>query len=191
MMITRLIFRRFTLGGYGINGFLVADPETRIGVFIDPGGYSNEIETFIQENQIQLNYLFITHGHWDHTGGLAEFNSRYKAQSYAGRGEVSDVKHQLQGGEVIEVGNLKFEALSIPGHTPNGISFYGHGCVFTGDALMCGSIGGTNSAKAYQLQLEYIQKQIFTLPDETLVFPAHGPMTTVGIEKYSNPFFHA
>ncbi|MHC4453830.1 MAG: MBL fold metallo-hydrolase, partial [Planctomycetota bacterium] len=68
--MTKLIFRRFTVGGYGINGFLVADPETRIGVFIDPGGYGNEIETFVQENQIQLNYLFITHGHWDHTEGL-------------------------------------------------------------------------------------------------------------------------
>ncbi len=152
MMITKLIFRRFTLGSYGINGFLVADPETRIGVFIDPGGYNNEIETFIQDNQIQLNYLFITHGHWDHTGGITEFNSRYKVQGYAGRGEVSDVKHQLQGGEIIEIGHLKFEALSIPGHTPNGISFYGQGCVFTGDALMCGSIGGTGSAKTYQLQ---------------------------------------
>jgi hydroxyacylglutathione hydrolase len=191
MMVTKLIFKRFTVGGYGINGFLIADPDTRTGVFIDPGGFSSEIETFIKEKQIQLNYLFITHGHWDHTEGFNEFNSRYEVQSYAGQGEVSDVKHQLQGGEIIEVGNLKFEALSIPGHTPNGISFYGHGCVFTGDALMCGSIGGTSSAKAYQLQIEHIQKQIFTLPDETLVFPAHGPMTTVGIEKYSNPFFHA
>ncbi len=189
MMITNLIFKRFTVGNFGINGFLVADPKTRIGVFIDPGGYNNDIETFIQKRQIKLNYLFITHGHWDHTEGLSVFNSRYKVQSYAGRGEVSDVKHLLQGGEIIEVGHLKFEALSIPGHTPNGISFYGHGCVFTGDALMCGSIGGTSSAKAAQLQIEYIQKYIFALPDETLVFPAHGPMTTVGTEKYSNPFF--
>ncbi len=190
-MTTKLIFRRFTVGGYGINGFLVADPETRIGVFIDPGGYSSEIEDFIKENRIELNYLFITHGHWDHTEGLTEFNSRYKAQSYAGHGEVLEAKHQLQGGEIIEVGNIKFEALSIPGHTPNGIAYYSQGCLFTGDALMCGSIGGTNSAKAYNLQLENIRKYIFRLPDETLVFPAHGPMTTVGIEKFSNPFFHA
>ncbi len=191
MMTTKLIFRRFTVGGYGINGFLVADPETRIGVFIDPGGYSSEIEDFIKENRIELNYLFITHGHWDHTEGLTEFSSRYKVQGYAGRGEVREAEHQLQGGEKIEVGNINFEALSIPGHTPNGIAFYSQDCLFTGDALMCGSIGGTNSAKGYKLQLEKIRKHIFSLPDETLVFPAHGPMTTVGIEKYSNPFFHA
>ncbi len=188
-MITNFIFKRFTVGSYGINGFLVADPETRIGVFIDPGGFSTEVETFILEQKIQLNFLFFTHGHWDHTGGLSDFNSRYKTESYAGQGEVQEIKHQLQGGEIIEVGNLKFQAISIQGHTPHGISFNGHGCVFTGDALMCGSIGGTGSSKAAQCQIEHIRKHIFTLPDETLVFPAHGPMTTVGIEKNSNPFF--
>ncbi len=188
-MITDFIFRRFTVGSYGINGFLVADPETRIGAFIDPGGFSAEIDGFIQEQKIQLNFLFFTHGHWDHTEGLPEFNSRYKTESYAGREEVQGARHQLQGGEMIEVGNLKFQAISIQGHTPHGMSFYGHGCVFTGDALMCGSIGGTSSSKSAQCQIEHTRKRIFTLPDETLVFPAHGPMTSVGIEKSSNPFF--
>ena len=188
-MITDFIFRRFTVGNYGINGFLVADPETRIGAFIDPGGFSTEIDDFIQEQKIQLNFLFFTHGHWDHTEGLPEFNRHYKTESYAGRGEVQGAKHQLQGGEMIEVGNLKFQAISIQGHTPHGMSFYGHGCVFTGDAIMCGSIGRTSSSKAAQCQIEHVRKRIFTLPDETLVFPAHGPMTSVAIEKNSNPFF--
>ena len=67
MMMTNLILRRFTVGSYGINGYLVEDPETRIGVFIDPGGFSAEIEAFIREREILLNYLFFTHGHWDHT----------------------------------------------------------------------------------------------------------------------------
>ena len=129
------------------------------------------------------------HRHWDHTEGISDFNSRYKTEIYAGQREVQDAKHQLQGGEMIEVGNLRFQAISIQGHTPNGISFYGHGCMFTGDALMCGSIGGTGSSKTAQSQIDQIRKRIFTLPDETLVFPAHGPMTTVGVEKNSNPFF--
>jgi hydroxyacylglutathione hydrolase len=189
-MMTNLIFRRFTVGSFQINGYLVADPETRIGAFIDPGGFSAEIEAFIRERQVLLHYLFFTHGHWDHTGGLPEFNNRYPVQCYAGQGEVSAANHQLRGGEIIEVGHLRFQAISIPGHTPHGISFYGPGCVFTGDALFCGSIGGTGSSKAAQCQIEHIRKHIFTLPDETLVFPAHGPMTTVGVEKYTNPFFY-
>ena len=188
-MMTNFIFKRFTIGGYGINGFLVADPETRIGVFIDPGGFSTEIETFIKEQKIQMNSLFFTHGHWDHTEGISEFNNRYKTKSYAGNGEVQSADCQLQEGEMIEVGNLRFQAISIQGHTPHGFAFYGHGCVFTGDALMCGSIGGTSSTKNAQCQIDHIRKRIFTLPDETLVFPAHGPMTSVGIEKNSNPFF--
>lgn len=188
-MMTNMIFKRFTVGSFGINGFLVADPDTLIGAFIDPGGFSAEIESFIQERQIQLKYLFFTHGHWDHTEGMTEFNNRYNVQGYAGQGEVRTARHQLQGGEIIEVGHLKFQVLSIPGHTPHGISYYGHGCVFTGDALMCGSIGGTGSLKDAKIQVDHVRSHIFSLPDETLVFPAHGPMTTVGVEKYSNPFF--
>ncbi|HJO55063.1 MAG TPA: MBL fold metallo-hydrolase, partial [Candidatus Scalindua sp.] len=105
-MMTNFIFRRFTVGGYGINGFLVADPETRIGAFIDPGGFNTEIDNFIQEQKIQLNSLFFTHGHWDHTEGISDFNSRYKTEIYAGQREVQDAKHQLQGGVMIDVGNL-------------------------------------------------------------------------------------
>ncbi|MCF6147892.1 MAG: MBL fold metallo-hydrolase [Candidatus Kuenenia sp.] len=188
MMIDNLIFRRFTVGGYPINGYLAADPPTRIGVFIDPGGFSDEIEAFIREQNIILKYLFFTHGHWDHTEGMQEFTRRYPVQSYAGKGEVRSVHHMVQHNEIIEVGMLPFRALSTPGHTPHGMSYYVNGCVFTGDALFCGSVGGTGSAKDAQCQVEHIRKHIFTLPDETLVFPAHGPMSTVGVEKYTNPF---
>lgn len=188
-MTPNLIFRRFTIGSFPINGYLAADPETGMGVFIDPGGFSDELDAFIKERQITLQYLFITHGHWDHTEGLPEFTRRYKVQIYAGQGESGATTHPLRGGEIIEAGCMRFQALPIPGHTPCGISYYGYGCVFTGDALFCGSVGGTSSPKDAQRQIEHVRKHIFTLPDETLIFPAHGPMTTVGIEKSTNPFF--
>lgn len=179
------------MGRYPINGYLVADPETRIGGFIDPGGFSREIEDFVQEREIQLKYLFFTHGHWDHTEGVPEFDLHYHVECYAGEGEIRDANHLLRGGEVIEVGHLRFQALSMPGHTPHGITYFGHGYLFTGDALFCGSVGGTSTQKEAKRQVEHIRKQLFTLPDETLVFPAHGPFTTVGVEKYTNPFFEA
>lgn len=188
-MINDLILRRFTIGSFPINGYLVADPVTRVGAFIDPGGFSTEIEDFLKERHIMLQQLFITHGHWDHTEGLAEFTGRYKLQSYAGEGEVDAVSHSLRGGEIIEVGHLRFHALPIPGHTPCGIAYSVAGCVFTGDALFCGTVGGTGSLTEAKRQIDHIRKHIFSLPDETMVFPAHGPMTTVGIEKYTNPFF--
>ena len=188
-MVNDLILRRFTVGSFPINGYLAADPHTRIGVFIDPGGFSAEVEAFVKERHILLRYLLITHGHWDHVEGLAEFNRRFQAQSYAGEGEADAVNHALQGGEIIEAGQLRFHALPTPGHTPCGISYYVSGCVFTGDALFCGTVGGTDSLQNAKRQTDHIRKHIFSLPDETIVFPAHGPMSTVGIEKYTNPFF--
>ncbi|MCZ7621429.1 MAG: hypothetical protein M5U24_02935 [Candidatus Kuenenia sp.] len=187
-MICNLIFRRFTVGSYPINGYLVADPETRVGVFIDPGGFSDEIEAFIRERQILLQYLFFTHGHWDPPKGEGGVPPRPSLKVRGGEERKISANNILQGSEIIEVGALQFKALSTPGHTLHGMSYYIPGGVFTGDALFCGSVGGTNSSKAVQCQTEHIHKHIFTLPDETLVFPAHGPMTTVGIEKYTNPF---
>ncbi|MCF7957417.1 MAG: MBL fold metallo-hydrolase [Phycisphaerae bacterium] len=184
-----MIFRRFTVGGYPINGYLIADSETKIGVFIDPGGFNDEIDAYVSHFKIQLRHIFFTHGHWDHTEGLAEFSKHYAVQCYGGQGEVRAVSNVLHGGEPIMVGPLRFTAISTPGHTPGGMSYYCHDRVFTGDALFCGSVGGTESQDDRERQLEHVRKNIFTLPDDTLVFPAHGPMTTVAAEKYYNPFF--
>jgi glyoxylase-like metal-dependent hydrolase (beta-lactamase superfamily II) len=189
MIGSGLIFRRFTVGSYPINGYLVADAETRIGVFVDPGGFQEEIATFIEQNKILLRHVFFTHGHWDHTEGLPEIMERYSVQCYAGRDEVRAASHVLYGGETINIGRIQFTALHTPGHTAGGKSYYCRDRVFTGDALFCGSVGGTSSEAAAQEQIEFVRKNIFTLPDRTLIYPAHGPMTTVAAEKYANPFF--
>lgn len=189
MISDYMILRRFTVGGYPINGYLIADPATKIGAFIDPGGFSDEIGRFVDQQGIQLRYLFFTHGHWDHTEGIEGFRARYSVKGYAGKGEVRAASEVLQGGETIEVGRLRVSALSTPGHTPGGISYYCGDCVFTGDALFCGSVGGTGSAADAQRQLDAVRKSVFVLPGATKVMPAHGPITTVAAEKYCNPFF--
>ncbi|MBN1764986.1 MAG: MBL fold metallo-hydrolase [Sedimentisphaerales bacterium] len=188
-MIDNMFLKRFTVGSYPINGYLLADPETHIGVFIDPGGFNDEIAACIEDEHIQLRFLFFTHGHWDHTEGLSVFMNRYSVKGYAGQNEVAAASHTLHGGESIDVGKLHFTALNTPGHTAGGISYYCNHCVFTGDALFCGSVGGTSSVRDGQLQIDQVRKNIFTLPDQTLIFPAHGPMSTVAAEKYANPFF--
>ena len=186
-----MIFRRFTVGAYPINGYLVADPQTRIGVFIDPGGYHKEIGVHITERQINLRYIFFTHGHADHTEGLRLFRKRYAPQCYAGRGEVPEVEQILSGGEHLDVGNLRFTTFSTPGHSPGAISYYCEDRVFSGDALFCGSVGGTTNSANAKLQIEHVRRYLFTLPENTLVFPGHGPITTVAAEKYGNPFFRS
>ena len=191
MMIPNTIFRRFTVGSYPINGYLIADPQTRIGGFIDPGGFSEEIAAFIDNNNINLRHLFFTHGHWDHTDGLPQFKKQYSVKSHAGPSEVSAASETLHGGEIINVGHIQLTALSTPGHTSGGTSFYCPGAIFTGDALFCGSVGGTADPTQAKKQLDSVRRHIFTLPDATLVFPAHGPMTTVAAERYANPFFQS
>ena len=189
MISDYMILRRFTVGGYPINGYLIADPATKIGAFIDPGGFSDDIARFIEAEAIQLRYLFFTHGHWDHTEGIEGFRGRYSVKCYAGSGELRAASEVLRGGETIEVGRLCITALSTPGHTRGGISYYGGDCVFTGDALFCGSVGGTGSEAEAQRQIDAVRKGIFVLPDATKVLPGHGPITTVAAEKYCNPFF--
>ncbi|OQZ04528.1 MAG: hypothetical protein B6D34_03030 [Candidatus Brocadia sp. UTAMX1] len=95
----------------------------------------------------------------------------------------------MRGGEVIEAGHLRFHALPTPGCTPCDISYSVPGCVFTGDALFCGTVGSAGSLKEAKRQIDHIRRHIFSLPDEMMVFPAHGPMTTVGIEKIRQPLF--
>ncbi len=190
MNANNLILRRFTLGYIRMNGYLVAERESRMGIFIDPGGFDDKIATFLEQHQIELRHIFFTHGHIDHIAGLEEFRQRYAVCCYAGKDEVRAASRTLHGNEQIELGGLSLTTLSTPGHTPGGISYYCRDVgVFTGDALFCGSVGGTSSAPETQLQINQIRQNIFSLPDETLVFPGHGPMSTVGAEKYANPFF--
>jgi glyoxylase-like metal-dependent hydrolase (beta-lactamase superfamily II) len=187
----KCLFQRFTVGSYPINGYLVADPETRIGVFIDPGGFDDSIAETITSLNIELRIIFFTHGHWDHVEGLPEFMRRYSVRCYAGKDEVKAANNTLQGGEILDVGKLHFHTFRTPGHTPGGISYYSSGLemLFPGDALFCGSMGGTENAKEASLQIDHVRRHLFTLPDQTRVFPGHGPITTIAAEKYGNPFF--
>jgi len=184
-----IIFRRFTVGSYPINGYLVADRASNIGVFIDPGGFSEGIAAFIANHNIILRHLFFTHGHYDHTEGVSEFMKRYSLKCHAGKDEVGVANNILHGSETIDVGKITFTALSTPGHTPGHIAYHCRDAVFTGDSLFAGSVGGTAAAKHAQQQTDHIRRHIFILPDLTLVFPAHGPITTIAAEKYANPFF--
>ncbi len=184
-----MIYRRFTVGRYPINGYLVADPQTRIGAFIDPGGFHEEIAQYISKHNIELRDIFFTHGDWDHIEGLEEFSKRYSLQCYAGKGEVQAASHILHGGETLKVGQLEFQTFSTPGHSPAGISFYCQDRLFPGDALFCGSMGGCESTEKAEQQIEAVRKYLFTLPDTTTIHPGHGPMSTIAAEKYANPFF--
>ncbi|MCH8087545.1 MAG: MBL fold metallo-hydrolase [Chloroflexi bacterium] len=95
----------------------------------------------------------------------------------------------MKEGDSIEIGDLSFQVIETHGHTPGGVSFYGHGLVFTGDTLFRGSVGRTDfEGGDWEQLMESIKTRLLTLPDDTVVLPGHGPQSTIGAERQWNPF---
>ncbi len=195
------------------NAYLLTAPERGEAVLIDaPGDVWADVLPILTAEKCRLTELWITHGHWDHTQGGAEVVTQSKAKVRAHdadrmlietpemmerfMGERLNLKpihvdHWVTPGERFEALGLQVEVRHVPGHCPGNVLFYfpaTHGA-FVGDALFNGSIGRTDLPGGDFAQLERaIREQIYTLPNETIVFPGHGPKTTVGHERKNNPY---
>ena len=185
-----MIFRHFLTDNNESNVFIIGCGRTKDAIFIDAGDLNAEISAFIDQQRLHPTKAFITHDHYDHTGGLPQMVSRYGAEVLAahtpcGGCPATPLKH----GDTVQVGDLTGTVLATPGHTPSSLCLALAGMVFTGDALFAGSVGGTASAAAKNQQLEAIRTHLFALPDETEVHTGHGPSSTIGIERRYNPFF--
>lgn len=195
------------------NGFLLTDAARGEAVLIDaPGGIWELVEPILTREKCRLVELWLTHGHWDHIQDAAKV---VRASGAKVRGHEAD-RHFFETPEIMSaflssritlekiavdewVGQGdRFEALGrpvevrhVPGHCPGNVLFYfeKEGVAFVGDALFAGSVGRTDLPGGSREQLlEAIRTQIYTLPDDTAVYPGHGPATTVGDEKTSNPY---
>ncbi len=185
-----MIVRHFLLDVNEVNAFILACPETHEAMLIDAGAFDPEVPKFLDEHGLTLKKIFITHNHYDHTDGLGEYLKRFDAEVVANLDRVNGhPATHVHHGDSVTVGKLSGTVLETPGHTPEGVSLAFPGCVFTGDALFAGSVGGTTSDADKQRQLDAIRKHIFTLPPETEVHVGHGPSSTVAIESKYNPFF--
>lgn len=195
-------------GVYGVNCYLVYD-ESKEGIVVDPGGDVDEILEVIKENDLDVKYIVLTHGHGDHIGGLMglkaaldvpvmvhEFEkellmdgSKNLSPTMAmGKVEVEpDIL--LKDGDKIKVGNSEILVIHTPGHTKGGISLKIGDNILTGDTLFKGSIGRTDLLGGnYEQIIESIKTKILVYPDETMIHPGHGPSSTIASEKTSNPF---
>jgi hydroxyacylglutathione hydrolase len=196
-------------GAFQENCYILADADTRDAVLIDPG---EEYELFLDRltsARFALREIWLTHAHLDHVQGIAGVvratgvpvslhpldHPLYENAVQQGRWfgiEVdppTPIDRELADGDRLAVGGLEFEVRHVPGHSPGSVAFVGHGMAFVGDAVFAGSIGRVDLPGGDgQTLLASIRERLLTLPDETVLYSGHGPETSVGTERASNPF---
>jgi len=184
-----MILRHFLLAVNDTNAYVVACPESREAVIIDPGEEDPQMETVIDEEGLHPRFVFVTHDHFDHTGGVEAAARRYGAEVLSAKGVICGIRGRAVGdGDRFRVGTLDLTVLETPGHTPDSISLAVGDVIFTGDALFAGSVGGTSSPAHFDEEIENIRRKILSHGQATRLFPGHGPPSTIAIEATFNPF---
>ncbi|MVN76873.1 MBL fold metallo-hydrolase [Hymenobacter sp. HMF4947] len=208
----------FTFNGFAENTYLLIDEATRATAIVDPGAYSRAeqqtLRDYIELEQLSVKYLLNTHAHIDHVLGNAFVLKTYPGipfllhaldlptlravPTYAGpygfaAYEPAEPTGELAAGQVIALGESKLEVRFAPGHAPGHVVLYdaAGGQLIGGDVLFKGSVGRTDLPGGdHPTLLKSIETELLTLPDATVVHPGHGPATTIGAERRSNPFLH-
>jgi len=204
-----MILQKLCVGELSTNCYILGDEKTNQGVVIDPGGDFDLIDENIEKLNLKIKYIILTHGHIDHIKALVPLKKKTKAKVLIHKedlpilsnpiynlsqftGEDSSFSEPdllLKDGDTIEFGKTKLLVLHTPGHTPGSISLYTDNLLFTGDTLFCEGVGRTDLPGSSQEKLlNSVKQKLFTKPDDTEVFPGHGPSTTIGWEKKNNPW---
>lgn len=195
------------------NAYLLTAPERGEAVLIDaPGDVWAEVAGILEKEKCQLTELWLTHGHWDHMQGGAEVVRESGAKVLANVEdrvliETPEIMERFMGeemnlrpvhvdrwigqGEKLQALGLEVEVRHVPGHCPGNVLFYfaQAGAAFVGDALFNGSVGRTDFPGGdFKILEKSVREQIYTLPEKTVVFPGHGPKTTVAHERATNPY---
>lgn len=207
-----MIFESLEVGPLGVNCMILGDADMKEGVVIDPGGNVERIAAVVERHGLKIRYIINTHGHFDHVGGNLQAVKTFKApllihasdaemlgrsaevaRMYGMHGENSPPADQLLEDNMdVSFGRFHMKVLHTPGHTQGGCCFYieSEKKVITGDTLFADSIGRTDlPGGSHQQLLSSIRSRLFTLPDDVTAYPGHGPATTIGHEKRSNPYF--
>ncbi len=205
-----MIVKRLTVGAYGTNCYIIGCNSTKLGVVIDPGEEAERIMQAVEKSGLKIEYIILTHGHFDHIGALAAVRRNTKAKiaihredahmlqdsgknlaAFVGDGyEKACADMLLEDGALIELGGLRLEIIHTPGHTRGGICIkIGEDTLISGDTLFAGSVGRTDLPGGnFDTLIESIKTRILTLQKDMKVYPGHGIGTTIARETESNPF---
>ena len=208
-MTDGLVIHQLSVGPLQVNCFLVACQKTRDAMVIDPGDEGLRILALAKSEGFEISKVVNTHGHFDHIGANQQVvestgaelmlhaddvpllqNARSHAEIYGLSVVPSPAPGRLlDQGDTFDVGEHSFSVFHVPGHSPGGICLLNDGHLFVGDVLFAGSIGRTDLPGGdFDALIEGVRERLFHLPDDTIVHPGHGPDTTIGQERRTNPF---
>lgn len=197
------------LGSFMANCYILSEPKSKQAIIIDPGDEFDKIKSLIEEKNLSVKYIFITHAHIDHVSAAAELKAWTGAKilmhpdeqmildSLDGQANLFSlpsvtsfsIDHYVKDEETISVDSMSVQVLATPGHSPGSISLVVDNYVFVGDLLFSGSVGRTDlPGGSEKVLLDSIWNKIMRLAEDTVVYPGHGPGTTVGEERRTNPF---
>jgi glyoxylase-like metal-dependent hydrolase (beta-lactamase superfamily II) len=180
-----------TYGDMTVNAYLAWDPATHEAMAFDTGADCGGMLQRIESENLRVKLILLTHAHPDHVADLRRLRKATGAPVYLSGMEEEEEAEKVEEGKQFRVGSLEIEARLTSGHSPGGMTYVVSGLsrsvAVVGDSLFAGSMGGGNVS--YENALRNNREKILTLPDETIVCPGHGPLTTVGKEKRDNPFF--
>ena len=209
-----MILKKLVVGPFAANCYIIGSELTKEGMIIDPGDEAREILKSVRDEQFDIKFIVLTHGHIDHVGAVKEVKEATGAEVCVHTDDANSISGQearlismlvsglsypapsspgrlLKSGDSIDLGDLHLGVLHTPGHTPGGICLLGNGVLFTGDTLFNCGIGRTDlPGGSYSQLMNSLHTKLMILPDSTIVYPGHGPDTTIGTERQSNPFLH-
>lgn len=182
-----------------MNGYVVICRRTGKAAIVDPGFDADRLLQVVEQAGAEVACVWLTHGHSDHVGDVEAIvgATGVEAAIHAPDLTLADeaarhIAARLIPGGQVRVGEQTLHVYATPGHTPGGVSLvHDDGVALVGDALFAGSLGGTRRQSDYDGQRRAVEQALLSLPPETVVYPGHGPATTVGEEREHNPFYSA
>ena len=199
---------QLSLGPIGTNCYVVrASANAPEAIVVDPSGDATDLRLRLARLGTSCAAILVTHGHWDHLVGVADLAEGAGVPVYMAEGERTLLESPrdfappsialrpytpdvlLAGGESLDIAGIDLEVLSVPGHSPAHLAYHADGCLFSGDVLFAGSVGRTDfPGSDWEILLSSIRSLMDAFPADTIVYPGHGPVTTLGEELARNPF---